>query len=88
MKKDCKFCRYVWNLLIALDQFCNAILAGDPDETMSSRFGKWSVLQTRTKEDGIKRSVADAICWFLNKLETDHCKKSIEEDEGADDVLL
>ena len=31
---------YVWNVLIGLDQFCNAILGGDPDETMSSRMGK------------------------------------------------
>ena len=29
--------RYLLNLLIALDQLANAILRGDPDETLSSR---------------------------------------------------
>lgn len=31
---------YIWNLLIAIDQFFNALFAGDPDETLSSRMGK------------------------------------------------
>ena len=87
MKKDCKFCRYVWNLLIALDQFCNAIVGGSPDETMSSRFGKWSLLNSNKETDKRKRYIACVICWFLDKLETDHCKKSIENDEGDKDVI-
>ena len=29
--------RYVWNLLIALDQLANTLLAGWPDETLSAR---------------------------------------------------
>lgn len=32
--------KYIWNLLISIDQLCNTILGGDPDETMSSRMGK------------------------------------------------
>lgn len=32
--------RYIWNLLIAIDQLFNALLFGDPDETLSSRMGK------------------------------------------------
>lgn len=32
--------KYIWNLLIAIDQLFNTILGGDPDETMSSRMGK------------------------------------------------
>ncbi|WP_302621011.1 hypothetical protein [Cupriavidus taiwanensis] len=31
--------RYFWNVLIAIDQFGNALGAGDPDETISSRAG-------------------------------------------------
>ena len=77
MEKDCKICKYFWNLLIAIDQLANTILGGDPDETISSRSGK---LQH-------KRSWAKALCWFLNKLDTKHCKKSIEEDEGDDRVV-
>ena len=29
--------RYLWNLLIALDQLANTLLAGSPDETLSAR---------------------------------------------------
>jgi hypothetical protein len=32
--------RYIWNLLIALDQLLNTILNGQPDETLSSKMGK------------------------------------------------
>jgi hypothetical protein len=32
--------RYIWNLLISIDQLFNVLLGGDPDETMSSRMGK------------------------------------------------
>ena len=35
-----KITKYFWNLLIALDQLANTILAGDPDETISSRAAK------------------------------------------------
>ncbi len=55
----------------------NTILGGDPDETISSRAGK---LQS-------KRRWAKALCWFLNKLDTGHCKNSIEEDEGSDRIV-
>jgi hypothetical protein len=84
MKKDCKICKYakrvveyIWNVLIAFDQFCNALLGGDPDETISSRAGK------RQHE----QKWAKALCWFLNKLDTDHCLKSIEDDEGKNEII-
>ena len=32
--------KYLWNILIGIDQLCNSILGGDPGETMSSRMGK------------------------------------------------
>lgn len=35
-----RYKRYIWNVLIAIDQFFNTVLGGDPDETMSSRMGK------------------------------------------------
>lgn len=76
MKEDCKFCKYVWNLLIAIDQFFNALFGGDPDETISSRAGK---VQHTSRW-------AKVLCWFLNKLDRDHCKESIEEDEGKDQI--
>lgn len=32
--------RYIVNLLLAVDQFCNTLLLGHPDETISSRLGR------------------------------------------------
>ena len=77
MEKECKFCKYIWNILIAIDQLFNAILGGDPDETISSRAGKQQH----------KRLWAKWLCWILNKLDTNHCKDAIEEDEGKDKIL-
>ena len=31
---------YLWNVLVGIDQLVNAILGGDPDETISSRCAK------------------------------------------------
>lgn len=76
MKKDCKFCKYCWNVLISIDQLANAILAGDPDETISSRAGK---VQHTSRW-------AKYLCWTLNKLDTNHCKDAIENDEGKDSI--
>lgn len=70
---ECKVCKYVWNVLISVDQLANTILGGDPDETISSRAGKRQY----------KSRWATVLCWFLNKVDTNHCKKSIEEDEGS-----
>jgi len=77
MDKDCKLCKYIWNILIAIDQFFNALLGGDPDETISSRAGKRKDTQLWAK----------CLCWLLNKLDTQHCKESIEEDEGDDELV-
>lgn len=77
MKKECRICKYFWNILIAIDQLANAILGGDPDETISSRAGKKQETQKWAK----------LLCYLLNKIDTDHCSKSIEEDEGKDTVI-
>jgi hypothetical protein len=65
--------RYLWNFLIALDQFANTILGGSPDETISSRLGK--------RVDTSR--FACVICKVLDLFQKDHCKKSIELDEGS-----
>ena len=31
------FIKFIFNNLIALNQLCNALLGGDPDETISAR---------------------------------------------------
>lgn len=66
--------RYLWNLLIALDQLANALLAGDPDETISSRMGK-AVREGRCV-------LCRFLCGLLHRIDPNHCRKSIEEDEG------
>lgn len=65
--------RYIWNILISIDQFLNTVLGGEPDETISSRMGKRA-----RKGDKLGK----CICKFLNLFDKGHCEKSIEEDEG------
>lgn len=70
--------KYFKNILISTDQLVNSILGGDPDETISSRAGK-------------KVQQGDTgpwlwLCLALNKLDRNHCKKSIEKDEGDNAV--
>ena len=60
------------NILVGLDQFANAIIGGDPDETISSRIGKRRH----------RCHLCAALCWLLDKLGRRHCAKSIEVDEG------
>lgn len=66
--------RYIWNVLISIDQLINTLLGGFPDETLSSRMGKRVVKNNCP--------VCKFICKILNIFEKDHCVKSIEEDEG------
>lgn len=66
--------RYLWNILISLDQFANTVLGGFPDETISSRAGK-------AMREG--KAWGCVLCRFLNLFENEHCVKSIEPDEGV-----
>ena len=64
---------YARNILIAIDQLANAVLAGDPDETISSRAAKrlhirgWAALAS-----------------VLERIDPGHMARSIEADEGGD----
>lgn len=60
----CGACQYALNLLLALDKGCNAILGGDPNETLSRRLGR--------AEDADVR-VAGWACWCLGLLSRRHC---------------
>ena len=68
--------RYLWNLFIAVDQLANAVLFGDPDETISSRAAKrshvwgWHMLGR-----------------FLDWIDPGHMARSIEADEGKDAIF-
>ena len=70
--------QYVLNVLVGLDQFTNALIGGDPQETISSRAGKG-------QKEG--KRWACLLCRFLDYLQKDHCARSIEPDEGSDAVI-
>jgi len=60
--------RWIWNLLISLDQLGNSLLGGAPDETISSR-------SARANRDG--KRWGRRMCRFLGWFEKDHCEKAI-----------
>lgn len=68
--------RYVFNLLIAIDQLANTVLAGNPDETISSRAHK-AVLKSR--QTG--KTWGCVLCRILDLVDPNHCAKSVELDE-------
>ena len=74
-----KLKKWFWNILIAVDQLGNALLMGDPDETISSRMGKKMRSNSATPID-------KGLCKVLDKIDGDHCEESIEDDEGKDGV--
>jgi hypothetical protein len=63
--------RYFWNLLIGIDQLGNALIGGDPDETITSRAAK---LQHKRGWRWLG--------WVLEKIDHNHLAKGIELDEG------
>ena len=69
--------RYFWNLLISIDQLLNALLGGNPDETISGRMG------VRIREGRATR-FERLLCRLLSKIDPTtkrHCVESIDEDE-------
>lgn len=80
--------RYVWNVLVWLDQGVNVLAGfalnlilkplhqfGYPDETLSSVFAK-------NVGSGTCRFCA-FMCNLLDWIDPNHCKKNIEPDEGG-----
>jgi hypothetical protein len=71
--------RWIGNILVALDldQLANALLGGDPDETISSRVGK------RVHD----QPWAYWLCRLFHLFDRNHCDKSIERDRGDREVI-
>jgi len=67
-------------ILLNLDFLVNALWGGDPQETISSRAGKL----VRSGDRGF----AYAICRILNIADKEHCKKSIQDNEGSDELIV
>lgn len=76
--------RWGYNFWISVDQFVNTITLGDPDETISSRLGKWS---TYPDSGVFRKTVGITACFFLDLVDKDHCEKNIDPEEGKDAVL-
>jgi hypothetical protein len=69
---------YKWRILISIDQLANTLLGGNPDETISSRWGR----AVRDARDGAPAPwYARYGCWALDKIDKDHCRSSIEYDD-------
>lgn len=56
------------SVLVAFDQFINALCAGWPDETISSRAWRWHVAGVRSWPC----KLIDALFWF----DPEHCQES------------
>jgi hypothetical protein len=72
-----------FNFWVSVDQAANALTFGDPDETISSRLGKW------TKEEDVgwsRQALGHTICFFLDIVDENHCENSIEPEEGKNAV--
>lgn len=70
---------YKWRVLIALDQLGNALVGGNPDETISSRWGRY-VRDARKEGAPPAPWYARWGCACLDFIEPDHCRSSIEYD--------
>jgi len=76
MKKHSKIKQYIFNVLIAIDQLGNAILFGDPDETISSRAAK------RAHKRGWR-----ILARILEAVDSGHLRRAREDDEGKDAIF-
>lgn len=70
---------YLLNVAIAIDQFGNAVLGGEPDETISSRVGRASLRGVWIAKY-VWEPMIDAIFRRLAGQQR-HCYESIEWDE-------
>lgn len=64
-------------VLIALDQLCNALAGGWPDETISSRAWRWHLAGARSWP----RTLLDDLALVLSLgADRDHCRESYESE--------
>jgi len=69
--------KYFQNIAIAFDQFVNAVLLGDPDETISSRV-------VRVKPYSWLAITIDFFMFY----QSNHCYKAVEKSEGYRDLIF
>ena len=69
--------RYLLNVAIGLDQLANTVLAGHPDETLSSR--AYRAEQSGQRYWGWTRRAIDMLFFW----QPGHCKKAYEAEFGG-----
>ena len=62
-----------WRLAVAYDQLANTAFGGNEDETISSRAYKAMI---------DRRRWGCILCKLLDRIQPDHCRKSVEPDRG------
>ena len=69
--------KYLFNILVAFDQFCNVLLLnGSPDHTISGRVG-YKAFITKKKRWLFAEKIINTVFFF----DDNHCYNSIEWDE-------
>ena len=63
--------KWLWNILIGLDQLANTILGGAPDETISARSERYLG----------KVWYWTGLAWLLNKLDPGHTADAIKSEQ-------
>ena len=63
---------YLWNLVIALDQFANTVTGGNPDMTLSGRWGRL-IMDNRC-------SFCKLICKVLDYFDMGHCREAAKNE--------
>lgn len=76
--------KWVLNILIGIDQLGNALVGGDPDETISSRLGKLKLKHGGTIPR--TRPLSKIIDMGLNAIDPNHSIDAIEHDEGENAI--
>ena len=72
--------QYLYNLILSVDQFANAVLLGDPDESLSGRTGRAMQSGRPKKFVPTLAKFMDWLFWVIFK-EKDHVLNAIEPEE-------
>lgn len=80
--------RWILNVALAVDQLGNAIAAGNPDETISSRLGRWKL--RRMRAGAWPPAWWHPAYWLeraLDRIDPDHVLDAIEPGMAEDAVV-
>lgn len=70
--------RYIFNILVSIDQLANVLLLGSPDETISSRTSRSIKSGNAPMWVIYFGKFIDGLFWLIQR---DHIRKSLEVDE-------